>query len=141
MDRSPSILSISYDESLLHTRAWILEAAGFNVTSALGFTQAVKHCQSAFDLIIMGHSIPRDDRQSLLDIIRSHNHTRILLMRRPGEPASDGIDYSIESWEGPEALVSTVEKALKLQKPYRGSSASPTARPVSKKTRARRKPR
>ena len=115
MDRPPSILSISYDESLLHTRAWILETAGFKVTSALGYSQAVRHCQNAFDLIILGHSIPHDDQQSLLDVMRSHNHSRILLLRRPGDPVVADVDYSLEAWEGPEALLSVVKKALKIR--------------------------
>ena len=117
MDRSPSILSISYDEPLLQTRALILKAAGFDVTSALGFNEASRHCQNVFDLIIVGHSIPKADRQSLLDLVRNRDHTRILLLRRPGESAVEGIEYSIEPWEGPEALVSMVKKALERQSP------------------------
>jgi DNA-binding response OmpR family regulator len=113
MDRPLSILSISYDESVLHTRAWILESAGCNVTSALGFVQAVTHCQnSAFDLIIMGHSIPGKDRESLLQVVRSHNHSRILLLRRAGQEISPGTEHSLDALEGPEALISAVKSIL-----------------------------
>ena len=52
-NRAPSILSISYDESLLRTREWLLRASGFTVTSALGFTEAAAHCRNSdFDLVI-----------------------------------------------------------------------------------------
>jgi DNA-binding NtrC family response regulator len=111
--RAPSILSISYDESLLRTREWILRAAGFSVTSALGFTDAAAHCRdSAFDLVIVGHSIPRKDKATLIETIRMHNHTRILSLRRPGEDAIPESDLSVESSEGPDTLLTAVKSVL-----------------------------
>ena len=115
MAKSPSILSISYDASLLQTRQWILETAGFHVTSALGFTEASKHCLvDAFDLVILGHSLPQLDKKALFDLVRTHNHSRILTLRRPGEPELAGAEYSLESLEGPNALLQCVNEALGL---------------------------
>ena len=112
-NRAPSILSISYDESLLRTREWLLRGAGFAVTSALGFTEATAHCSnSAFDLVIVGHSIPRKDKATLIEQIRMHNHTRILSLRRPGEDAIPGADFSVESSEGPDTLLTAVKSVL-----------------------------
>jgi len=112
-NRAPSILSISYDESLLRTREWLLRGAGFSVTSALGFTEAIAHCgNSAFDLVIVGHSIPRKDTTALIEQVRSHNHTRILSLRRQGQEAVSGADYSVESSEGPDVLIAAVKAAL-----------------------------
>ncbi|HEV3040895.1 MAG TPA: hypothetical protein VHA33_24220 [Candidatus Angelobacter sp.] len=109
----PSILSISYDESLLRTRHWILETAGFDVTSALGFAQAASHAQSgAFDLVIVGHSIPAQDKQALLEMLQNHHHGRILALCKSGDERVDGVAHWLESWEGPEALVSAVRKIL-----------------------------
>jgi DNA-binding response OmpR family regulator len=110
---APSILSISYDESLLRTREWLLRAAGFTVTSALGFTEAVAHCgNSDFDLVIIGHSIPQKDTTALIERVRTHNHTRILSLRRQGEEPIQGADYSVESAQGPDALLEAVKAAL-----------------------------
>src|SRR5258708_38036941 len=93
----PCVLSVSYDESLLRTRDWILKRAGFAVTSALGFTEALAHCEnSAFDLVIIGHSIPKSDRIALVNHVRKHNHTPVLALRRPGEEHIPGVDHSIE---------------------------------------------
>jgi DNA-binding response OmpR family regulator len=112
-NRAPSILSISYDESLLRTREWLLRGAGFVVTSALGFTEAATHCRnSTFDLVIVGHSIPRKDTTALIEQVKSHNHTRILSLRRQGEEAIPGADYSVESSEGPDVLLAAVRTAL-----------------------------
>lgn len=59
------ILSVSYDVSLLGTRQMILQNQGHEVVSALGFTEALKQCQSSkkFDLFILGHSIPHSDKR------------------------------------------------------------------------------
>ena len=113
-NRAPSILSISYDESLLRTREWLLRASGFTVTSALGFTQAAAHCRNnGFDLVIVGHSIPRHDRIALIEQARTHNHTRILSLRRQGEEPIPEVDHWVESAEGPDVLIAAVKAALR----------------------------
>lgn len=108
----PSLLSVSYDESLLRTRHWILETAGFNVTSALGFAQAANHFQTGtFDLVIIGHSIPHKDREALLKVLRKRE-CRVLALCKPGDPPLPGIAHSIDTWDGPEALIAAVRKTL-----------------------------
>jgi len=115
-DWAPSILSISYDESLLRTREWLLRGAGFTVTSALGFTEATAHCSNdAFDLVIVGHSIPRKDAKALIEKVRSHNHTRILSLRRQGDEPVPGADHSVEPSEGPDVLLAAVKSALGMK--------------------------
>jgi DNA-binding response OmpR family regulator len=54
-----SILSVSCDENLLLTRQLLLQTAGYEVTSALGYTAALMHCRNAsFDVMVLGHSLP-----------------------------------------------------------------------------------
>jgi DNA-binding response OmpR family regulator len=61
------ILSISYDESLLQTRAMLLERAGYEVDSALGFSAAIHACKTKqFDLVVLGHSIPVEDKEQII---------------------------------------------------------------------------
>src|SRR5512146_3285696 len=70
---SKHILSVSYDENLLDTRRALLEKRGHQVTSALGFTQSAARCaEGNFDLFILGHSIPIDDKQELIRIFRAN---------------------------------------------------------------------
>lgn len=112
-NRAPSVLSISYDESLLRTREWILESAGFNVTSALGFAQAAAHCgNSGFDLVIIGHSLPWTDRAALVQEVRKHNHSRILGLRTQGEEPVPGLDHWVESFAADD-LLEAVRTALR----------------------------
>lgn len=111
---APCVLSIAYDESLLRTREWILRAAGFVVTSALGFTSAVAHCgNAAFDLVIVGHSIPHNDKIALIETIQSHNHSRILSLRRFGEESLQGVKECTESeLLGPHDFLAAVRAVL-----------------------------
>lgn len=119
--RAPSVLSISYDESLLRTRERILKAAGFDVTSALGFTEASAHCgKSSFDLVIIGHSLPRSDKAALVQEIRRHNHTRILGLRRQGEELLTGVDHSVDSFSV-DALLEAVRAVLRKDENSSGS--------------------
>lgn len=115
--RAPSILSVSYDEPLLHTRQWILETAGFNVISALGFTEAITHCKAGvFDLLIIGHSIPPRDKAALVKVVRDHDHTRVLALLRAGEMPLAEADLSIDAWEGPDVLLTAVQRVLDKKK-------------------------
>lgn len=110
--RAPSVLSISYDESLLRTREWILKAAGFDVTSALGYIEAAGHCRDrSFDLVIIGHSLPQPDKAALVQEVRKHNHTRILGLRRPGEEPLPDVDHAVDSFTS-QALLEAVRAAL-----------------------------
>lgn len=119
-NRAPSVLSISYDESLLCTREWILKAAGFEVTSALGFTEAIAHCRNnGFDLVIIGHSLPRTDKAALVREIRSHNHSRILALNRQGEEPVAGIDHSADPF-AVDAFIEAVRSVLGTSKDSSG---------------------
>ena len=80
------ILSVSYDSVLLATREMLLEQKGYSITSALGFTQAVEHCRNeGFDLFILGHSIPDQDKLHLIETFRSNCAAPILSLERIGE--------------------------------------------------------
>src|SRR5215468_5052517 len=80
--RTPSpgrILSVTYDHSLSRTREMLFSAEGHRVASVLSTVAAVQLCeQKAFDLIVIGHSIPLDERKSLLTEIRQRCGTPVL---------------------------------------------------------------
>jgi len=83
---SKRILSVSYDSVLLATREMLLEQRGYEVTSAHGFTDAVKHCQDdGFALFILGHSIPHNDKVQLIETFRKSCSAPILSLERLGE--------------------------------------------------------
>ncbi len=70
---SKRILSVSYDMSLLATRKMLLEQKGYSVENGLGFSKALALCRDGgFDLFILGHSIPHDDKLALIESFRAH---------------------------------------------------------------------
>lgn len=91
---SRNILSVSYDENLLTTRGLLLEREGYQVTSALGFTAGLAHCQSTvFDLFVLGHSIPDQDKLELIKAFRAKSAAPVLSLRRQGERLVDIAEY------------------------------------------------
>lgn len=87
---SKRILSVSYDANLLATREMLLAMNGHSVTSALGFSQASQAmglCRvGTFELFILGHSIPHDDKLELIKIFRQNCAAPVLSLVRYGEP-------------------------------------------------------
>ena len=112
----PRILSVSYDATLLRTRQMLLERAGYEVVSTQNLTEALEKCRStAYDLVIMGHSIPRSDKQDIIRALRQHCPAPVLALLRGGEaPLKEAAD-SIDPFN-PSLLLSTVERILNSRK-------------------------
>jgi CheY-like chemotaxis protein len=113
------ILSISYDQPLLVTRQMILEQAGFDVFSAFGFAEALEICKTRhdFDLILMGHSMPQKDKIALLKELRPRCQAPLLSILRHGDAPIQQAEYSVDSNDGPVALLAAVNTALKNSLP------------------------
>jgi CheY-like chemotaxis protein len=107
------ILSVSYDESLLRTRQLMLEQCGYQVVSALGFTDALKQCTEGglFDLFVLGHSIPLHDKQALVAAFRASCRSVVVALKRPGEDlAATGADFQADPGDpaGMLAIISSI---------------------------------
>lgn len=109
------ILSVSYDELLLNTRELILHNHGHKVVSALGFTKAMKHCQSRekFDLFILGHSIPHSHKEALIAAFRTRSSAPVIALIKYGERPIHGADFQIEP--NPEQFLELVENVISGQ--------------------------
>ena len=92
------ILSVSYDESLLHSRQMLLQEQGHEVVSALGFAQAMQLCKSSgeFHLFILGHSIPHPDKETLIREFRAHCDGPVMALVKWAEQPVTGADYHVE---------------------------------------------
>jgi DNA-binding response OmpR family regulator len=116
----PRILSISYDVSLLQTRALMLLREGFEVESAVGFSDAIQACElRTFDLVIIGHSIPLEDKEAIIKRLRRVCATPVLALRRPNEPPVKSADYNLESGD-PHQFLSYVKKITNQETPSAG---------------------
>ena len=111
---SKRILLVSYEGSLLATRRLLLEQRGHTVTAALGFTEAFAHCKTnAFDLFILGHSIPISDKRGLIRTFRQYCPAPVLSLDRQGE-GSVGSDFHVSA-DDPEQFLKTVEEVLSVR--------------------------
>src|SRR5688572_10464548 len=100
------ILSISTDRPLLVTRHLLLKHAGYEVVSAVGLRAGVIHSMAGrFDLVVIGHSIAKSDKQALLREIRNVCSTPVLSLYRSNEGPIRGVDYALDAGEGPEQLL------------------------------------
>ena len=107
-----NILSISYDETLLLTRQMLLQQMGHTVLSAEGFAKAYVQCEShdgKIDFIVLGHSIPHDDKVSMVNHCKELCTCRVLALLRPHESAVPGAEKSVESSDI-EAFIAAIEE-------------------------------
>jgi len=108
------ILLLTYDPSLARTREMLFSGAGFEVSTFLDIDKAIEDCQSnSYDLVVLGHSIPLEERTSLVKAVRSRCATLVLAMLRQGEAPVPQADYFFDSTESPARLLATVQDILR----------------------------
>lgn len=106
------ILSISYDHALLETRRLLLETQGYEVTSAVGFAEAIEVCDTHFDLVIMGHSIPQKDKRAIVAELRKHGcASPVLSLLRFGEQPIPEAAHTADP-ANPQGMLDTVKWML-----------------------------
>jgi CheY-like chemotaxis protein len=113
--KMPRILSISYDSMLLKTRELLLQQMGYEVISAEGFSVAYQVCDAhghTVDLIVLGHSIPHDDKIEIVKRCTDTCSCPVLALLRANEGPVKGAARSIESGE-PKAFIQAVEDILR----------------------------
>lgn len=111
------ILSVSYDATLLLTRELLLRQMGHDVVSAEGFAKAYKACEACeveggrFDLVILGHSIPREDKEAIIRHCTKACSCPVLALLRPNEGHVEGAARCVDS-DSPRAFVNAVQDML-----------------------------
>lgn len=109
---SKHILSVSYDDRLLIERRMLLEQHGYQVTSAPGFKEAFAICKDgAFDLVILGHSIPYADKKKLIESLRNSGAAPVLSLWHHDGRIVDTADYLGFS-DNPDELLKSVATIL-----------------------------
>ena len=72
-----------------------------------------KCVECGFDLIIVGHTIPPEDKAALIKLVKSGCGSCILSLRRPDAEPLPEADYSTDRTD-PEGLLEAVRHALRL---------------------------
>jgi DNA-binding response OmpR family regulator len=113
-DSPPRILSLTYDPSLARTRELLFTGAGFQVSTYRDVAKAIAACKNdSFDLVVVGHSISLEERESLVKEVRTHCGTPVLALVRHGEARLLQADHFFDSSESPALLLETVIKILR----------------------------
>ena len=67
------VLAVGRDPVLLETRSQVLQAAGYTVIPERSLKKAVaRFREEDFDLVLLCHSIPAQDRERLTRLLREH---------------------------------------------------------------------
>ena len=106
------ILSVSYDSALLTSRDLLLKSRGYQVVSISRFNEALEHCNrsGAFDVFILGHSIPLPEKQLLVSTFRAGSLAPIVALKRYGEESVAAADLEIDP--DPDKLLEVVSKLV-----------------------------
>jgi len=103
----PHILCVSWDSSLAQSRERLFQHYGCEVTSAKGRHEAIERCKTKADLLVLGHSVPQEEKRKIIHCYRMANDSPVLSLLRPGEVKLAEAEYGIE-YMNPELLMSTV---------------------------------
>jgi DNA-binding response OmpR family regulator len=111
MPFAKSVLCVSWNPSLASTRQLMLMQAGYAVISALGREEAALQCHAKADLLLLGHSVPRDEKQAVIKCFREHSKAPILSLLNPGQDKLPEADVGVEGLS-PGNFVREVQKIL-----------------------------
>jgi DNA-binding NtrC family response regulator len=107
-----AILYNEDDEKALGSQAAVLQKGGHAVTQVVGRAaaeQALK--QGSFELVILGHTLSKEDRHHLPYKARKANEdTRILVLHASGKHPA--VDMAIDSRKGADAVLNAVSTLL-----------------------------
>jgi DNA-binding response OmpR family regulator len=101
----------------MKTRSLVLLKAGYAVREAITISQAIKvFGKCDFDLFIVCHSIPDEERIELIRAIRAMDPSaKIVVIRRNGGLSATIANEPIHSLDGPAALLTAVAHALDVK--------------------------
>jgi len=104
------ILSIEYNAPVLETRNAVLRAAGYEITSASTFYQALERLQeNRFDLVLVGRTIPSVQLRGFLELAQVKAPVaRTMILRDCSQGGDFRADYLHDPDQGPEALLNAV---------------------------------
>lgn len=108
MSKLGRILYGEANAEVLSAQVSLFERAGYVVVTAVGrkeIENAIRH--SDFGLVILGHTLTRDDRHHLPYMAKKvHPATRVLVLHASGK--HPGVDMAIDSRTGDTAVLTAV---------------------------------
>src|SRR5437868_13773863 len=122
-----AILSAGRDRARLYPRNRVLEDAGYSVTPATTSAETVERFFTGdFDLVILCHSIPMDERERIAMLVHNHSpSTPVVVLADMASRRYNFGDLTVESDAG--SLLQSVPVALKLAAERKPPAPTPSA--------------
>jgi len=100
------------DAQSLKLHLGVLEKAGYSVTTAVGRRSIEETLrQDKFEVVVLGHTLTRDDRHHLPYMAKKANSlTRVLVVHASGR--HPGVDAAIDSRDGERVLIEALSGLL-----------------------------
>ena len=120
------VLAVGYDPVLLKTRGQVLQSEGYTVVSVRSLKRAItQFAEGDFDLVVLCHSIPQEDRQRLAYLIRGHSSRTPIVFVSSGlcqyEPSAD-----LTTENNPDDLLSDLREVLRKNREMDDREATST---------------
>jgi DNA-binding response OmpR family regulator len=101
------VLTVSYYQPLLETWKVLLRSRDYDVVSATELEDALKQCdQGAFDVLLLGSSIPQSDKLKMIEVLRQRSAAPVVSVPFKEGEENDGADFHVGP--DPEALLKIV---------------------------------
>jgi hypothetical protein len=71
----------------------------------------MERCNTKADLLLLGHSVPRAEKQKILDCFRKFNSSPALSLLADGQTRLSNVDYAVEV-TNPDELLSVVQRII-----------------------------
>jgi DNA-binding NtrC family response regulator len=111
----PKLLCVESNEQVLSEQIGLFTSAGYQVQSALGRKAAEQAVRaSRFDIVVLGHTLSRDDRHHLPYMAKKANQDcAVLVLHASGH--HHAVDLSLDSRDGAHKVLEAVAELLATQ--------------------------
>ena len=112
------------DAQVMSTQAKLLEKAGYVVVPAMG-REAIEDAvaRTAFNLVILGHTLTKDDRHHLAYAAKKFiPATRVLVLHASGKHPK--VDLAIDSRRGEGAVLKAVTQLMAVRESGRAAAVA-----------------
>ncbi len=104
------VICISWDKALGESRELLLRTLGVTVLSGLYQHEAQRLCKEDADLLVLGHSVPTEEKKILIRSFREHSSAPILSILQPINTKLPEATFGVDA--KPEEVLRIVRKIL-----------------------------
>ena len=105
------VTCVSWNEALAKSRELLLRSLGVAVVSGVYEREARSACQKDADLLVLGHSVPKDQKRLLIEVFRQHSSAPVLSLLQSGDSKLPEATFAVGA-DKPEEVLRMVRQIL-----------------------------